>query len=154
MSAPLSRLACRLALPWGLVGALVAFAAAPAWAVTPKNGHYTGFVDPFQMSFTVAHGKISQFVTNFEATECQGLAPAPKSPFFQFPSVKIRDGRFSDSTTLHFKSGLDPHFTIAGSFTKPKHAAGTLHEHIAVPPSWGVPSCTLSQPFSLTLATK
>jgi hypothetical protein len=154
MLARLSRSARRLASPWALGVALVAIAAAPAWAITPKSGHYAGFVDPFTISFSVAHGKISHFVTDFEATTCSGLAPSSTKSTFEFPSVKIRKGRFSDSKTLHFKSGLNPHFTITGRFSKRTHAAGTLHEHIPVPASFGVPSCTLSQPFSVTLVKK
>jgi len=133
---------------------VVAIAAAPAQAVTPKDGHYAGFVDPFNISFTVANGRISHFVTNFQATTCAGLAPDSTSTSFEFPSVKIQNGRFSDSKTLHYRSGLDPHFTITGRFSKPTRAAGTLHEHIPVPANFGVPSCTLSQPFSVTLASK
>ncbi len=154
MPASFSRSARRLAAAWALTVAVVAVAAAPAWAVTPKDGHYAGFVDPFKISFTVAKGRISHFVTDFEATTCPGLAPSSTSSFFQFPSVKIRKGRFSDSKTLHYKSGLDPHLTITGRFTKPTHAAGTLHEHIAVPANFGAPSCTLSQPFSVTRVSK
>ncbi len=150
LSHPIHRWASALAL----TVAVAAIAAAPAWAVKPKDGHYAGFVDPFTISFTVAHGRISHFVTDFEATTCPGLAPSSTRSFFEFPSVKIWKGRFSDSKTLHFKSGLDPHFTIAGKFSKPTRAAGTLHEHIAVPKDFGVPSCTLSQPFSLTRSTK
>jgi hypothetical protein len=74
--------------------------------------------------------------------------------FFTFPSAKIKDGHFDDSKTLHDRSGLDPHFTISGTFTKATHAAGKLHEHIAVPKNFGAPSCTLSQPFSVTLVKK
>jgi hypothetical protein len=157
MSVRLSRLACPVAPPWALavaVVAVVAIAAAPAWAVTPKDGHYAGFVDPFKIGFTVANGKISHFVTDFEATTCPGLAPSSTSSSFEFPSVKIRNGRFSDSKTLHYRSGLDPHFTITGRFSKPTRAAGTLHEHIAVPANFGAPSCTLSQPFSVTRVSK
>lgn len=151
MSARLAHSARRSVVPWALAVAVVALTAAPAWALTPKNGHYAGFVDPFTISFTVANGKISHFVTDFEATTCSGLAPDSTSMSFQFPSVRIRNGRFSDSTTLHFRSGLDPHFTLSGSFSTRTRAAGTLHEHIAVPANFGAPSCTLSQPFSLTL---
>jgi hypothetical protein len=154
MSARLSRSARRLAVPWTLAVAVAAIVAAPAGAVTPKNGHYAGFVDPFTISFSVAHGKISHFVTDFEATTCPGLAPSTTSSTFEFPSVKIRKGRFSDSKTLHDKSGLNPHFTITGRFSKRTHAAGTLHEHIAVPKNFGAPSCTLSQPFSVALVKK
>jgi hypothetical protein len=154
MSARLSRSVRRWASPWALAAAVIAIAAAPAWALTPKNGHYAGFVDPFTISFSVAHGKISHFVTDFEATTCSGLAPSSTKSTFEFPSVKIRKGRFSDSKTLHFKSGLNPHFTISGRFSKRTHAAGTLHEHIAVPKNFGAPSCTLSQPFSVTLVKK
>ena len=73
---------------------------------------------------------------------------------FKFPSVKAHHGRFSDSKTLHDRSGLDPHFTITGRFSSPTRAAGTLHEHIPVPANFGAPSCTLSQPFSVTLVRK
>jgi len=144
----------RLALAWTLAVAAVAIAAASAWALTPKDGHYSGFVDPFKIGFTVANGKISDFVTDFEATTCPGLAPSSTSSSFEFPSVKIRNGQFSDSKTLHYKSGLDPHFTITGRFNKPTRAAGTLHEHIAVPANFGAPSCALSQPFSVTRVSK
>ena len=154
MGARLSILSRRFAASLASVVAAVAIAAAPASAVTPKNGHYAGFVDPFTISFTVTNGKISHFVTDFEATTCPGLAPDSTSTSFEFPSVEIRRGRFSDAKTLHYKSGLDPHFTIAGSFSKRTRAAGTLHEHIAVPTNFGAPSCTLSQPFSVTRASK
>ncbi len=154
MSVRLSPFARRLALPWALAVAVIAIAAASAWALTPKDGHYSGFVDPFKIGFTVANGKISHFVTDFEATTCSGLAPSSTSSSFEFPSVKILNGRFSDSKTLHYKSGLDPHFTITGRFSTPTRAAGTLHEHIAVPANFGAPSCTLSQPFEVTRVSK
>lgn len=154
MCARLSRSARRLGPLLASAVSIAVIVAAPAWAVTPKDGHYTGFVDPFTISFTVENGTISHFVTDFEATSCPGLAPDTTKTSFEFPSVKILNGRFSDAKTLHDKSGLDPHFTITGSFTKPTRAAGKLHEHIAVPKSFGAPSCTLSQPFSATLASK
>ena len=122
--------------------------AAAAWAATPKDGHYSGFVDPYTISFVVGHGKITQLRTDFEATTCSGLAPSSLVHYFEFPALAIRDGRFTGSTTLHYKSGLDPRFTISGSFSSPMHAAGTFHEYISVPASWGVPSCTIPQPFS------
>jgi hypothetical protein len=106
MSTRLSQLAHRLVPLCALSVAVVAIAAVPAWAVTPKDGHYAGFVDPFNISFTVANGKITHFVTDFEATTCPGLAPDSTKTSFNFPSVKIRHGRFSDSKTLHDKSGL------------------------------------------------
>jgi hypothetical protein len=125
-----------------------AILAAAAWAATPKDGHYSGFVDPYTISFVVGHGKITELRTDFEATTCSGLAPSSLVHYFEFPALAIRNGRFTGSTTLHYASGLDPHFSLSGSFSSPTRAAGTFHEHIAVPASWGVPSCTISEAFS------
>ena len=154
MSARLSSSARRLAAPWALAVAVLTIAAAPAWAVTPKNGHYTGFVDPFSLSFTVANGKLSHFVSDFQPTTCPGFAPSNKRVFFTLPSVKIVNGHFSDSKSTHNgKSQPNSSVKISGSFSKPTSAAGKLHEHIAEPKNFGTPSCTLSQAFSVTLAS-
>lgn len=131
-----------------------AILAASAWAATPKDGHYSGFVDPYTITFVVAKGKITQLRTDFEATTCEGLAPSSLVHYFEFPALAIRKGRFTGSTTLHYASGLDPNFSLSGHFSSPTRAAGMFHEHIAVPASWGVPSCTISEPFSVSRAAK
>jgi hypothetical protein len=130
---------------------VIALFAATVWgAATPEAGRYSGSVDPFKLSFVVKNGKITDLVTDFEATTCAGLAAAQPSPSFGFPVLAIENGHFAGSETLHYRSGLDPHFTITGTFRTPTRAGGRLHEHISVPAGFGAPSCTLSQPFSVT----
>jgi hypothetical protein len=157
MSVWLSRLVDRCVLGVGLSSApavaliAVVLSATPAWAATPRSGRYAGFVGGvFSISFRVANTKITHLVTNFEATTCSGLAPAESSPSFGFPTLAIENGHFAGSRTVNYRSGISPHFTLSGSFSTPKRAAGTLHEHIALPPNFGAPSCTVSYAFSVT----
>lgn len=119
--------------------------------VKPEPGHYSGFVGPFTIGFEVPAGgqKITHLVTTFNGAT---LCSVPTSAIsIGFPTLAVRDGGFTGSTSLNPPSHIVDYFSISGKFTTPTRASGTVHEHFTVT---SLPPCHASDAFAVTRAGK
>ncbi len=120
-------------------------------AVKPEPGHYSGFVGPFTISFEVSSGgkTITHLVTSFNGATLCSVPTAAIS--VGFPTLAVRDGDFTGSTSLNPPSHIVEYFSISGKFTAPTRASGTVHEHFTVT---SLPPCHASDTFTVTRAGK
>ncbi len=104
-----------------LLLALLVLAGAPVLAIATgavKDGAYSGSVGPgWPLSFRVAaHGtKVEDLVAGFDAG-CNG-APGEVAPLFHFPTLELRDGKLSGSTSRTFASSTTDVLHISARFS-------------------------------------
>jgi hypothetical protein len=106
-------------LPAALV-ALLVLACTPVLALAAgsvKDGAYSGSLGPgYPLNFkVVAHGsQIEGLVLGFDAG-CNG-APAEVAPLFHFGTLRIRDEKFTGSTSHNFGATATDALHISGTF--------------------------------------
>jgi hypothetical protein len=123
-------------------------------AATPKTGNYAGSAGASDIGFEVtAKGtKITDLSTHFEATVNCG-PPAENPPLVHFPTLAVVKGSFHGSTSVSYGGGINPQYSIRGTFSSPTHAGGTISVHFDFPHN-ALPPCDETAPISVTRATK
>ena len=108
----------------------------------------------FDLGFKVtAKGtKITDMSTHFEATVNCG-PPAENPPLVHFPTLAVVKGSFHGSTSVTYGGGINPQYSIRGTFSTPTHAGGTISVHFDFPHN-ALPPCNETASISVTRATK
>lgn len=131
--------------------ALLVLASSPGFSAASggdrhvKNGSYSGVVGPgYPISFrVVAKGTtVSDLVVAFDET-CNG-APSDTPPTFHFKALKIKDGKFSGSSSDHFGPTVSDGLRISGSIDGDA-VTGKVTDRSMIK---SLPTCTQSEPFT------
>jgi hypothetical protein len=144
--------AVRRVVVTGFVAALVVAggAARADAAVKPDAGSYSGSAGAgFPVSFKVGDGgkEITRLRTDFEGTVNCGPA-SDNPPYFDFPTLSILDDSFKGQTSVLWGSGINPSYTIKGTFSSPTRANGTIHVYFTYPHN-ALPPCEETDSFSV-----
>jgi hypothetical protein len=148
------RLAAALLIATAMLAETGYALAAGKAAVTPKPGNYAGFAGTFDLGLKViAKGmRITDLSTRYEATVNCG-PPAENPPLVHFPALAVVKGSFHGSTTEIDPSGINPQYSIRGTFSTPTRAGGTISVHFDFPHN-ALPPCDETVQFSVARATK
>ncbi|MGA9284377.1 MAG: hypothetical protein WBV85_02950 [Solirubrobacteraceae bacterium] len=148
------RFAAALLVAAAMLGETAYALAAGKAAVVPKTGNYAGFAGASDIGFKVtAKGtKIVDLSTHFEATVNCG-PPAENPPLVHFPSLAVVKGSFHGSTSVTYGGGINPQYSIRGTFSSSTRAGGTISVHFDFPHN-ALPPCNETSQISLTRATK
>ena len=126
-------------------GGVAYSALASGKAPNPKPGTYSGFADVDTVSFEVSpHGSITGLSSSFNPASFCGVPTSAEHE--RFPSLQVKNGHFSGSTTTGGGSGgTVTHFSVQGKFVTPTRATGKINGHFTVR---SLPPCHASTTFS------
>jgi hypothetical protein len=107
-----------------------------------------GFAGVFTVDFKVSANRktITGLTTDYQATEGCG-APSNNVITTRFPTLAVRDGRFSGSVTRIPPSKLAMHYSVHGTFSTPTKASGTVGVRFSFPHN-SEPACNSFNAYS------